>query len=63
MKLFYFADYGNSLLEHMLLKGGFSTSTKIGVDFDINTDIQKLMNCFNIAEKFLDNVSTLKEVW
>lgn len=46
----------------MLVEGGFSTNTKIGIEFDINTDIQKLMNCFDIAEKFLNNVSTLKEV-
>lgn len=46
----------------MLISGGFKANTKIGVDFDINTDIQKLISCFDIAEKFLDNVSTLKEV-
>jgi len=46
----------------MLINGGFSTNTKIGVDFNIDTDIQKLMNCFLIAEKFLDNITTLKEV-
>ncbi|XP_026816387.1 nuclear export mediator factor NEMF homolog [Rhopalosiphum maidis] len=54
-------DYGNCLLEHMLIRGGFSTKTKIGVEFNIDTDIQKLMNCFSIAEKFLDNITTLKE--
>ncbi|XP_060844188.1 LOW QUALITY PROTEIN: ribosome quality control complex subunit NEMF homolog [Rhopalosiphum padi] len=54
-------DYGNCLLEHMLISGGFSTNTKIGVEFNIDTDIQKLMNCFSIAEKFLDNITTLKE--
>ncbi|CAH1731775.1 ribosome quality control complex subunit NEMF homolog [Aphis gossypii] len=54
-------DYGNSLLEHMLISGGFSTNTKIGVEFNIDTDIHKLMNCFLIAEKFLDNITTLKE--
>jgi len=46
----------------MLISGGFSTNTKIGVEFNIDTDIQKLMNCFHIAEKFLDNITTLKEV-
>lgn len=46
----------------MLISGGFNTNTRIGVDFDINTDIQKLIYCFDIAEKFLDNVPTLKEV-
>lgn len=62
MIILYFIDYGNSLLEHMLISGGFSTNTKIGVEFNIDTDIQKLMNCFLIAEKFLDNITTLKEV-
>jgi len=46
----------------MLISGGFSTNTRIGVEFNIDTDIQKLMNCFCIAEKFLDNITTLKEV-
>lgn len=46
----------------MLISGGFSTNTKIGVEFNIDTDIHKLMNCFLIAEKFLDNITTLKEV-
>lgn len=58
----YFIDYGNSLLEHMLISGGFTANTKIGIDFDIEADIEKLMNCFVIAENILDNVSTLKEV-
>lgn len=46
----------------MLISGGFTTNTRIGIDFNIDTDIQKLMNCFLIAEKFLDDISTLKEV-
>lgn len=46
----------------MLVSGGFSTSTKIGVDFNIETDLQKLINCFVIAEKFLDDINTFKEV-
>ncbi|XP_001945685.2 nuclear export mediator factor NEMF homolog [Acyrthosiphon pisum] len=54
-------DYGNCLLEHMLISGGFPTNTRIGIEFNIDTDIQKLMNCFCIAEKFLDNITTLKE--
>lgn len=54
-------DYGNCLLEHMLISGGFPTNTRIGIEFNIDTDIQKLMNCFCIAENFLDNITTLKE--
>jgi len=46
----------------MLISGGFTIATRIGIDFDINNDISKLINCFVIAEKFLDDVSTLKEV-
>lgn len=57
-----FADYGNCLLEHMLISGGFPTNTRIGFDFNIETDIQKLMNCFSIAENFLDDILKLKEV-
>lgn len=46
----------------MLISGGFKANTRIGIDFDINTDIQKLINCFDIAERFLDNILMLKEV-
>lgn len=46
----------------MLISGGFQTNTRIGIEFNIDTDVQKLMNCFHIAEKFLDNITTLKEV-
>jgi len=46
----------------MLISGGFPTNTRIGIEFNIDTDIQKLMNCFCIAEKFLDSITTLKEV-
>lgn len=46
----------------MLTSGGFTTNTRIGIDFDINTDIQKLIDCFKIAEQFLDDVPSLKEV-
>lgn len=46
----------------MLIKGGFPANARIGVDFNIDNDVQKLLNCFVIAEKFLDNVTTLKEV-
>lgn len=55
-------DYGVCLVEHMLIKGGFTTKTRISIDFDVDKDIQKLMDCFAIAENFLDNISTLKEV-
>lgn len=55
-------DYGTWLLEHVLITGGFTTSTRIGNDFNVDNDVQKLMNCFTIAENFLDNTSTLKEV-
>lgn len=46
----------------MLISGGFLSNTKIGVEFDVNKDVQKLLHCFSIAEKLLDNFSTLKEV-
>lgn len=46
----------------MLISGGFPINTRIGIEFNIDTDIQKLSNCFSIAEKFLDNITTLKEV-
>jgi hypothetical protein len=57
-----FLDYGSCLLEHMLVSGGLSASTKIGTDFNIDTDLHKLINCFVIAENFLDDLKNLKEV-
>ncbi|XP_025423052.1 nuclear export mediator factor NEMF homolog [Sipha flava] len=67
LKKFIFAnfpiclDYGSCLLEHMLVSGGLSASTKIGTDFNIDTDLHKLINCFVIAENFLDDLKNLKE--
>lgn len=57
-----FVDYGNCLVEHMLVVGGFPSSTRIGIDFDVDEDVQKLLSCFDTAEKFLDDILQLKEV-
>lgn len=46
----------------MLIAGGFPSNTKIGVEFDVDNDVQKLLNSFLIAEKFLDDYLTLNEV-
>ncbi|KAL1514040.1 hypothetical protein ABEB36_003364 [Hypothenemus hampei] len=36
-------EYGPALLEHVLLKHGFASSTKVGKTFDINQDVDKLL--------------------
>lgn len=46
----------------MLIVGGFHSNTRIGVDFDVDKDVQKLLTCFDTAEKFLDDILKLKEV-
>jgi len=46
----------------MLIVGGFYSNTRIGVDFDVDKDVQKLLRCFDTAEKFLDNILKLREV-
>lgn len=46
----------------MLVSGGISPTTKIGISFNIDTDLQKLINCFVIAENFLDDIKNLNEV-
>lgn len=62
LTIFSFIDYGSCLVEHMLISGGFANNTRIGIEFNIDTDVQKLLDCFAIAETFLDNLPTLKEV-
>lgn len=43
-------EYGPAIIEHVLLLQGFSNSTKLGKTFNIQEDIDKLMNAINEAE-------------
>ncbi|XP_066142754.1 ribosome quality control complex subunit NEMF homolog [Euwallacea fornicatus] len=49
-------EYGPSLLEHVLLKQGFTNSTKIGKTFHINQDIDKLMLGLSEADLIFKSV-------
>lgn len=49
-------------MEHMLISGGFFINTRIGVEFDIDKDFNKLRKCFDIAEKILDDIMKSNEV-
>lgn len=45
-----FVEYGPAIIEHVLLKQGFSNSTKIRKTFNIREDIDKLMDATSEAE-------------
>lgn len=47
---FHVVEYGPALIEHVLLKYGFTNSTKIGKSFDIVKDIDELMKALNEAD-------------
>lgn len=49
-------------MEHMLISSGFLMNTRIGVEFDIDKDFDKLQKCFDIAEKILDDIVKSNEV-
>lgn len=39
----YFLEYGPPLIEHVLLKHGFTNASKINKTFDVTKDIDELM--------------------
>lgn len=47
---FLFIEYGPAIVDHVLLRQGFSNSTKIGKTFNIQQDIDKLMDAVVEAE-------------
>lgn len=48
-------DYGPALIEHVLLKNGFTNSTKIGKTFDIDRDIERLFVAMEEAKIIVEN--------
>lgn len=50
-----FVEYGPALIEHVLLKFGFSNASKIGKTFNLEDDIQKLMDAIQEAEVIMEN--------
>ncbi|XP_023716969.1 nuclear export mediator factor NEMF homolog isoform X3 [Cryptotermes secundus] len=47
-------DYGPAIIEHVLLKAGFSTGCKLGKGFDLEKDMSKLLAALNEADHLLD---------
>ncbi|GFN73720.1 nuclear export mediator factor nemf-like, partial [Plakobranchus ocellatus] len=43
-------DYGPAIVEHVLLGAGFAENAKIGKGFDLNTDLDRLMQALEEAE-------------
>ncbi|KAF2894967.1 hypothetical protein ILUMI_11200 [Ignelater luminosus] len=48
-------DYGPALIEHVLLKHGFTNVSKIGKTFDITNDINELFVALQEAEVIMEN--------
>ena len=44
-------EYGPAVIEHVLLRQGFSNSTKIGKTFSIENDTDKVLDALDEAEK------------
>lgn len=54
----FLAEFGPSLIEHVLLKQGFGNSTKIGKTFDVSVDVDKLMQGILEADKIFKVAQT-----
>lgn len=47
-------DYGPAIIEHVLLKSGFTAVSKLGKGFDLDKDMPKLMAALSEADGLLD---------
>lgn len=50
-----FVEYGPALLEHVLLKHGFTNASKVGKTFNVAEDLDKLMEAIDEAEQIMHN--------
>jgi hypothetical protein len=50
----FFVDYGPAIIEHVLLKAGFSAGCKLGKGFDLEKDMPKLLAALSEADHLLD---------
>ncbi|XP_078262175.1 ribosome quality control complex subunit NEMF isoform X1 [Rhinoraja longicauda] len=50
--------YGATLIEHCLMMFGFSSSAKIGQDFDLSKDGEKLLAALQMAEEFMEKTKS-----
>ncbi|XP_059815277.1 ribosome quality control complex subunit NEMF-like isoform X2 [Hypanus sabinus] len=53
-------SYGATLIEHCLMKSGFSSSAKVGQDFDLSKDVEKLLAALQMAEEFIEKTENFK---
>ncbi|XP_062903290.1 ribosome quality control complex subunit NEMF-like [Mobula hypostoma] len=53
-------SYGATLIEHCLMKFGFSSSAKVGQDFDLSKDVEKLLTALQMAEEFIEKTENFK---
>uniref|UniRef100_UPI00398E5961 ribosome quality control complex subunit NEMF n=1 Tax=Pristiophorus japonicus TaxID=55135 RepID=UPI00398E5961 len=53
-------SYGATLIEHCLMKFGFSGSAKVGQDFDLSKDGEKLLAALQKAEEFMEMTNSFK---
>jgi hypothetical protein len=53
----FFVDYGPAIIEHVLLKAGFSAGCKLGKGFDLDKDIPGLFAALREADHLLDQAS------
>lgn len=51
----YVADYGPAIIEHVLMTVGFPNTCKLGKDVNIDTDLPRLVEAFQLAEQILDH--------
>lgn len=48
-------EYGPALLEHVLLKHGFTNASKVGKTFDITKDIDRLVEAIKEADEIMES--------
>ncbi|XP_051867278.1 ribosome quality control complex subunit NEMF-like [Pristis pectinata] len=53
-------SYGATLIEHCLMKFGFSSSAKVGQDFDLSKDGEKLLAALQMAEEFMEKTKNFQ---
>ncbi|XP_069772502.1 ribosome quality control complex subunit NEMF isoform X2 [Narcine bancroftii] len=53
-------SYGATLIEHCLMMFGFSSGAKVGQDFDLAKDGDKLMAALQKAEEFMEKTKNFK---
>lgn len=55
----FIVEYGPALIEHVFLLNGFKNSTRIGKDFNIETDVEKLSIAILQAEDIMNKARTV----